>query len=229
MKPARQTRSAFWVSFVLGILLALAWTGATATPPEPPVHIAPPVRGPDNSTFTPLPPPEPPIAPAAVTLKAVAIVGDVGDATPTYRQDMDRAVAALQSHGVVVEKFYYGDRSFTWADIVTAATGAHFLLYMGHGVYWGGPCTQPTLVGGFYLGPNQFVHPDRIRSDLNGRMAPGAVVILSHACFSAGQSGCDPSGSPSQEEAARRIPDVCGPLRGHRPEGLLRQQLLPVR
>lgn len=208
----RRTPITPWISFALGILLALAWTGALAAPPEPPAHIAPPLRGPDDYTFTPLPPPEPRVAPAAVTLKAVAIVGDVGDATSTYKQDMDRAVAALQSHNVAVEKFYYGERSCTWADIVTAATGAHFLLYMGHGVYWGGTCTQPTLVGGFYLGPGQFVHPDRIRSDLNGRMAPGAVVIFSHACFSAGQTSCDPSGSPSQDEAARRVQMYAAPF-----------------
>jgi hypothetical protein len=212
MKMAQRTRRNLGIGFALGILLALAWTWALAAQPEPPVHIAPPVRGPDDYTFTPLPPPEPRIAPAAVTLKAVAIVGEVGDATPIYKQDMDRAVAALQSHGVVVEKFYYGERSFTWADIVTAATGAHFLLYMGHGVWWGGPCTQPTLVGGFYLGPGQFVHPDRIRSDLNSRMAPGATVIFSHACFSAGQTGCDPSGSPSQDEAARRVQMYAAPF-----------------
>lgn len=209
---ARRTHTTLWLGLTLGILLALAWTGALAAPPEPPAHIAPPLRGPDDYTFTPLPPPEPRIAPAAVTLKAVAIVGDVGDATATFKQDMDRAADALQSHGVVVEKFYYGDRSFSWADVVTAATGAHFLLYMGHGVYWDGPCTHPTLVGGFYLGSGQFVHPDQIRSDLNGRIAPGAVVIFSHACFSAGQTACDSSGSPPQEEAARRVQMYAAPF-----------------
>ncbi|MCS7282521.1 MAG: hypothetical protein NZ769_04060 [Anaerolineae bacterium] len=214
METIPQARRTLWVSFALGILMALAWTWALAAPPEPPVHLAPPLRGPDRYTFTPLPPPpEPRIAPAAVTLKAVAIVGDVEGYTPDYKQDMDRAVAALQARGVAVEKFYYGDRSFTWADIVTAATGAHFLLYMGHGIWWSGPCTQPTLVGGFYLGPGQFVHPDRIRTDLNGRMAPGAIVILSHVCFSAGQTACDTPGStPSQDEAARRVQMYAAPF-----------------
>lgn len=210
MKMAYRTRK-IWIGFVFGILLALAWTWALAAGPEPPVHIAPPVRGPDDYTFTPLPSPEPRMAPAAVTLKAVAIVGDVGDATSRYKEDMDRAVAALQSHGVAVDKFYYGERSFTWADIITAATGAHFLLYMGHGVWWDGTCTQPTLVGGFYLGSGQFVHPDQIRSDLNGRISPGATVILSHVCFSAGQSRCD-SNTLSQDEAARRVQMYAAPF-----------------
>jgi hypothetical protein len=207
----RASRNLLW-SFSLGLLLLLAWTGALAAQTETPSHIAPPLRGPDDYTFTPLPPPPPSIAPAAVSLKAVAIVGDVGDSTADYKQDMEQAVAALQSHGVAVERFYYGDRTFTWADIVTAATGAHFLLYMGHGVHWGGSCSQPTLVGGFYLGPGQLVHPDQIRSDLNGRMASGGVVIISHACFSAGQTACDPSGQPSQEEAARRVQMYAAPF-----------------
>lgn len=214
MKATRRPLGTLGASFVLGVLATLAWSRALAAPPEPPpqVHLAPPLRGPDGYIFTPLPAPPPHIAPAAVTLKAVAIVGDVGENTPAYKQDMDQAVAALQNHGVSVDKFYYGERSFTWADIVTAATGAHFLLYMGHGVWWNGPCTQPTLVGGFYLGPGQFVHPDQIRSDLNGRMAPGAVVILSHVCFSAGQTACDPSGTPSQDEAARRVQMYAAPF-----------------
>lgn len=214
MNATPQVLRTLGISLALGLLLALAWTWAMAAPPEPPsqAHLAPPVRGPDGYTFAPLPPPPSQIAPAAITLKAVAIVGEVGNATPNYKQDMDRAVAALQSRGVVVEKFYYGDRSFTWADIVTAATGAHFLLYMGHGVWWSGPCTQPTLVGGFYLGPNQFVHPNQIRADLNGRMAPGAVVILSHVCFSAGQTACDPQDYPSQDEAARRVQMYAAPF-----------------
>lgn len=214
MNATPRALRALGISLVLGALLALAWTWAIAAPPEPALqaHIAPPLRGPDGYTFTPLPPPEPRIAPAAIALKAVAVVGDVGTATNNFKQDMDQAVAALQSHGVAVEKFYYGDRSFTWADIVTAATGAHFLLYMGHGVYWGGSCTQPTLVGGFYLGPGQFVHPDQIRTDLNGRMASEAVVILSHVCFSAGQTACDPSGTPSQDEAARRVQMYAAPF-----------------
>ncbi len=113
---------------------------------------------------------------------------------------------------MTVEKFYYGERSFTWNDVVQAATGAHFLLYMGHGVYRGGSCTQPTLVGGFCFGPNQFVHPDQIRSDLANRMAPGALVIFSHACFSAGQAGCPESDQPSQEEAARRVQMYAAPF-----------------
>lgn len=195
---------------VLG--LSLQVSAIPPASPTPPVAIAPPIRGPDDFSFTPLPRVAPAVYPAGVGLKAVAIVGEVEELTDEFKNDMNQAVAALQNHGVTVEKFYYGERSFTWSDVVAAATGAHFLLYMGHGVYWGGSCTQPTLVGGFYFGHDQFVSPDQIRTDLANRMAPGAVVILSHACFSAGETACDPSGQPSQEEAARRVQMYAAPF-----------------
>ncbi len=138
-------------------------------------------------------------------LRAVAVVGDVGSVTATYKQDMDSAVAALEAHGVTVARFTYGEGSFTWADIVAAAEGAHFLLYMGHGVYWGGTCINPTSVGGFYLGPGQFVSPGAVTTDLAGRLADDAVIIFSHACYTAGSTACDASGQPGVVEAERRV------------------------
>lgn len=146
------------------------------------------------------------------TVHAVAIVGDVGDSTATYRSDMERAVAALQTRGAAVTRFYYGDSAFSWPDVVTATEGAHLLLYMGHGVYWGGTCTEPTSVGGFYLGDGQFVTPDAIRADLLERLADDAVVIFSHACYSAGSTGCDPSGLPDVAEAQRRVTMYASPF-----------------
>mgnify|MGYP000844951546 CR=1 FL=1 len=147
----------------------------------------------------------------AAALRAVAIVGDVGDGTATYRNDMEGAAAALESHGVAVARFYYGVTSFTWGDIVAAAQGANFLLYMGHGVYWG-DCAHPDGVGGFYLGGGQFVSPDALRTDLAGRLAADAVVIFSHACFTAGSTACDPAGTPGVAEAQRRVALYAAPF-----------------
>ncbi|HEY88239.1 MAG TPA: peptidase S8 [Thermoflexia bacterium] len=176
-------------------------------PPEPGIQVAPPLRAPDNYSFTPLDQAAlPMVRSQGGGLKAVVIVGDVGSSTQTYKNDMDVAVTALQNHGVAVSKFYYGESTFSWSDIVAAATDANFLLYMGHGIWWGGPCTEPDLVGGFCLG-SEFVSPDQVRSDLAGRLAEDAVIIFSHACFTAGNSGCDDTGSgwPSQAEAERRV------------------------
>ncbi|MEA3308738.1 MAG: hypothetical protein U9Q70_04395, partial [Chloroflexota bacterium] len=193
----------------LGAIFLSQFTGTVVSqPPEPEVQVAPPLQAPDNYVPTLLDQTTlPAVRPQGGGLKAVVIVGDVGDSTESFKNDMDGAVTALQNHGVVVSKFYYGDSTFTWSDIVAAATEANFMLYMGHGIWWGGTCPEPDLVGGFYLGNSEFVSPDQVRSDLAGRLAEDAVMIFSHACFTAGNSGCDDtdSGWPSQAEAERRV------------------------
>ncbi len=146
-------------------------------------------------------------------LRAVAIFGDGGVRTEDNRADMAHAVEVLRRHNVSVDTFYFGEHDFGWSEVVDAATGANFLLYMGHGVYWSGSCTHPELVGGFHLGKS-FVHPDDIRTGLSGRMASDAAVILSHACFSAGTSACDAEvpNWPTAPEAARRVGTYAAPF-----------------
>jgi hypothetical protein len=189
------------------LLFTLAWPPNGVLDSQPALPTGPvsgAIRWPDG--YRP-----PALEPAGVSasvaladgLKAVAIVGDVGGSTSTYSSEMDGAVAVLQDQGASVAKFYYGDTSFTWADIVAASQGVHFLLYMGHGVY-NGDMPYPDWVGGFYLGGGQFVSPDQIRDDLDGVVAPDSVVIFSHACFTAGSAGGDPSDLP-QSEAERRV------------------------
>lgn len=147
-------------------------------------------------------------AAASGGLKAVAIVGDVGGSTGSFIDDMEGAVDALQAHDVSVTTFYYGVTSFTWGDIVAAAQGAHFLLYMGHGVYgWG----SPNNWGGFYLGSDRFVTPSMIRRDLDGVLAPDSIIIFSHACFTAGSSGSDAS-VVSQSTAEDRVRSYAEPF-----------------
>lgn len=191
--------------FSLGWLLLAPEGSRPVRSQQPTPQISGAIRLPDGYTPPPLT-----LSPSAAGiqstgLKAVAIVGDVGGSTGTYKNDMNHAVAVLQNHDVSVTTFYYGESSFSWSDIVAAATGAHFLLYMGHGVYWGSDCSHPTGVGGFYLGNGKFVSPDQIRDDLGGRIADESVVIFSHACFTAGNSGCDLAGAPTQAETERRV------------------------
>ncbi len=202
-----------WIPVLTALLLgALLILPARSQSVDRPEYMSPPLRGPDDHRPWSLDRSAlPPLDSQSDGLKAVAIVGDVEDHTHVYKTDMDVAVNALQNHGVTVEKFYYGDRTFTWSDVITAATDAHFLLYMGHGIWWGGSCTNPTLVGGFSFG-NQFVHPDDIRNDLAGRMADDSIVIFSHACFSAGNTACDGDGEPSQDEAERRVRMYAAPF-----------------
>lgn len=187
--------------------------------------VAPPTRGPEDYASKGCPPegcvpkenpfdPTTPAAPVESTnsVKAVAIVGKVTGYTDNLIAEMENAVNALETYGATVETFYYGEEVFSWDDIVTASLNANFLLYMGHGVYYGGECSNPTEVGGFSLGYGPIVTPDDIRQDLAGRIDRDAVVILSHACFSAGDTSCDPSGWPSQAEAERRVRMYAAPF-----------------
>jgi hypothetical protein len=214
------TKTLVTLLLVIG-LLSFPIPAAHARDTDPPM--APPLRAPDDLQAKPLDLPA--LSSLGVEedgLKAVAVVGEVGTLTDSYKDDMDRAMEALRSHGVTVETFYYGERAFDWRDVVPATMGAHFLLYMGHGVWMGGSCTQPDLVGGFYLGDDgdddeddiAFVSPDQIRSDLAGRMAEDAVVIFSHACYAAGDSYCEdaPSDWPSQAQAERFVRMYAAPF-----------------
>lgn len=199
------------IAFVsaLALLLLLNPTAQTRSRALPATAVSGAIRIPDDYTPLPLSAPSTLTAPTS-GLRAVAIVGDVGSSTATYKQDMDYAVTALQSHGVTVTKFYYGDSTFNWNDIVAAAQGAQFILYMGHGVY-SGSMPYPTSVGGFYLGPSQFVSADQIRNDLAGRLADDSVIIFSHACFTAGSAAGDPADLPLSE-AQRRVTMYADPF-----------------
>ncbi len=141
-------------------------------------------------------------------LKAVLLVGaidgDYGDWTQQEKQNMDLAAAELQANGVTVYKFYTPNTD--WGQIKTAAQGAHFLLYRGHGIYWGAMPTPP--VGGFMLRDQQFISPDDIRADLE--LAPNAIVML-YGCFTAGSSSNDPE-PISSAEAQRRVAQYSDPF-----------------
>jgi len=213
MKKPKRLSNILSVLATAGLLLSyIAAAPAYTQASTPPYAVAGAIQIPDDYEPEPLDTSRLPAIKAQATgLKAVAIVGDVTGYLDAYRDDMERAVANLESHGVSVTKFYYGTTTFNWSDIVAAATGTHFLLYMGHGIY-SGDIKTPTSVGGFYLGDGKFVSSDQIRTDLAGRVAGDCVVILSHACFAAGGSGTDPDDWPPQDEATRRVQLYAAPF-----------------
>jgi hypothetical protein len=133
-------------------------------------------------------------------LKAVLLVGpidgDYGTWTEDEKANMELAASELQSFGVTVHKFYTPHND--WAEIKQAAQGAHFLLYRGHGVYWGDP-NLPSNVGGFAL-KDRIITPDTIQAELN--LATNAIIML-YGCYTAGSSSSD-THSLSSPEAQRR-------------------------
>ncbi len=114
------------------------------------------IRAPDGYATPAAPVPESTGTVAATGgLRAVAVVGDVGSVTATYKQDMDSAVTALEAHGVTVTRFTYGEGSFTWADIVAAAQG----------------CTLPAVYGPWRLLGWHVHQPHECRGLLPGTRA----------------------------------------------------------
>jgi hypothetical protein len=134
-------------------------------------------------------------------LKAILVVGpidgDYGSWTQEEKANMDLAATELQANGVTVHKFYTPNNN--WDQIKTAAQDAHFLLYRGHGVYWG-DANLPSNVGGLAL-KNGIISPDVLRSELS--LAPNAIIML-YGCFTAGTSSADTIRLTSSE-AQRRV------------------------
>ena len=198
---------------VVGIVPVLGGAPSVvhAVAPIPHTPVMPP-RPPDSS------PPPPDVSDAGEfhsvalpSLKAVLIVGpidgDDGDWTNYEKRNMDLAAAELQANGVTVHRFYAPDND--WEQIKSAARGAHFLLYRGHGVYWPPPGMPSPQVGGFAL-KNRIISSDEIRTGLN--VAPGAIVML-YACFAAGGSSLD-NVEIGSAEAQRRVAQYSEPFLG---------------
>lgn len=147
---------------------------------------------PDSSTTTPLL--------NLPALKAVIIVGEIDGPTGSWTlgevANANLVKNELQANGVQVTTFYPPIAS--WEAVRSASEGAHFFMYRGHGVSWGG---TPLVVGGMYLGNDIFVSSEQIRSGLH--LAPNAIVML-YGCYTAGTSSSDTT-SITLTEAKRRV------------------------
>jgi hypothetical protein len=128
--------------------------------------------------------------------KAVLIVGPVGSSTQTYIDDAEKAAQVLEANGFQVERLYHPNA--TWDEVKAKMPGAQIVVYEGHG----------SLSYGFALTSDpdnantcHVVSQQAITESIT--LAPRAVVILSHACYSAGQSSSDPTPVDSSEARER--------------------------
>ncbi len=204
----RTVNRACWVLALLALMVLLggSWEVAQAEPQAPltPPNPVLPLQQSDIVADTL------PASPVQVLglppLTAVLVVGPLdedGSRTSQEKANMDAVADEFEAHGVTVHRFYTPNND--WEQIKTAARGAHFFLYRGHGVYRP-PMPYPD-VGGFAL-HDSFILPDTIRSDLE--LAPGAIVML-YGCFTAGTSTLDEGGISSQE-ARRRVSQYSAPF-----------------
>jgi hypothetical protein len=143
--------------------------------------------------------------------KVAVIVGPVAEYTADYKRFANQAVAAARRDGAEIVTVYTPNA--TWPRVRAALQGASVVVYLGHGNGYPSPYRSdpwPYSENGF--GVN--VSGDRNDEDhqyfgeyylsREVRLAPNAVVILSHLCYASGNS--EP-GMPDdgQDVAAQRI------------------------
>jgi hypothetical protein len=152
-----------------------------------------------------------PATAAAINPKVVLIVGATHATTPQYRAAMEQTYQTVRRYTTNVVRVYSPDA--TWSAAKTAMQGASIVVYMGHGNGYPNPYVsfaRPEVQNGFGLNAaagqgdynNKYYGEQYIAAEV--RLAPSAVVILSHACYSAGNS--EPGmAEPSLSVAKQRL------------------------
>jgi len=154
------------------------------------------------------------------TAKIVIIVGPVGDSiAASYISDANRAATAARAHSSNVITLYTPHA--TWANVLPTLQGASIVVYMGHGNGYTSPY-HPTFdinaippgVDGLGLNPpgnttnnttTQYYGEATLAK--YAHLAPNAVVILAHLCYSAGNSESQ-NPAPRFAEARLRVDNM---------------------
>jgi hypothetical protein len=138
-----------------------------------------------------------PVADAAAQrpVRVAIIVGPVGDLTDAYRAEAEAAASEARRWSSDVVTVY--SPNATWPAVRQALQGASIVVYLGHGNGWPSryrdslyPATQNGLglnpVAGVDDTAHQYFGESYIERQI--RLAPGAVVVLSHLCYASGNS-----------------------------------------
>ena len=154
------------------------------------------------------------VAPApasAAGIKVAVIVGPAGSLTSRYIADARGYAAQARAYGATVVEVY--TPRATWSRVRSAVQGANLLIYLGHGNGFPNPYNKvltPLKVDGFGLNGSltsgntltTYYGEYYVRTQV--KLAPNAVVILNHLCYSAGSS--EPGrADPSLAVARRRV------------------------
>ena len=138
--------------------------------------------------------------------RVAIIVGPVGSLTASYRADGERAAAEARRYTDDVVTVY--SPNATWAAAKAAMTGASIVVYLGHGNGWPSRYSRtlnPRTQNG--LGLNPLAGVDNVAHQYFGeaalarsvKLAPDAVVVLSHLCYASGNS------EPGQPEGSLAV------------------------
>ena len=168
--------------FVASPLLAIALVAAIAVSS---VAAAPAARLTDA----------PPQAAPGANAKVVIIVGPTGELTNGFRAEAQAAARAARRYTNDVTTIY--SPNATWRAVKSALQGANIVVYLGHGNGWPSPYrnslyrrTQNGLGLNPVAGGNDHTHRHYGEGYLarEVRLAPGAIVLLHHLCYAAGNS-----------------------------------------
>lgn len=134
-------------------------------------------------------------------LKAILVVGYQEDGTKEAMKSIDELADFFTKKGIKVEKFY--DSKADWEKIKTAAKGANFFVYRGHGTSLG----DNGDPGGLCIA--QRISSKTIEQDL--KLAPNALIIFKSVCYGAGSSAGD-DGDIGIIEATKRVTSYAKPF-----------------
>jgi hypothetical protein len=155
-------------------------------------------------------------AASAATLsnaKVVIIVGPVDVSTPSYISDANSTAAIAREYSSNVVTLY--SPNATWSVVEPALKGAAIVVYFGHGNGWPSPYApfQENTKDG--LGLNAAANAGNSNVKYYGAnylekyvtLAPNAVVILGHLCYSAGNSEAQ-NAAPTLTVAEQRVDNM---------------------
>ena len=143
--------------------------------------------------------------------KAVFVVGPTNSLTDSNLADAARMADQAAAEGMDVRRVFFPEA--TWDNVLANVQGASLVVYMGHGYGWPSPYTNrltESRQDGFGL--NSFPGSGRAQYTYYGarpiresiRLAPNAVVMLVHGCYTAG-NGEPGMAIPSQALARERV------------------------
>jgi len=137
--------------------------------------------------------PVPTLSATGDTLLAVVIVGPSSESTTNIARAEEFAARA-EAHGMEVRRVYHPHA--TWENVLATIQGANLVVYFGHGNGW------PSIYGSFqestkdgfgldtFEGASDtdvtYYGADMMKKKI--KLAPNAVVVLSHLCYSAGNA-----------------------------------------
>jgi hypothetical protein len=149
-----------------------------------------------------------PSSASAATMKVVIVVGPVESTTAHYIRDARALARQARGYGAAVTEIY--SPRATWAKVKAAAQHANVLIYLGHGNGTPSPYPYSTSTkNGLGLNARSGHGNSNVKYYGSAYMkmihlAPNAVVILNHLCYSAGNS--EPGrAAPTTKVAKQRI------------------------